>query len=186
VLVVLVVLLLLLLLQLQFSSSSPLVPISLLFCQLSSCSQILSTSMTISSHAVSAILSRLSCSCQHLKKPFSTLLKSCFYVHKLASCSGNKPQLASFFFSEKKHHPPPPPPPQQQQPPLKKSNNPTTTTPAELLASYRAFFAQNLCRSSSFFSVTATTFRYTQESSNSHPASFLSLTRPLSSLLRWR
>jgi hypothetical protein len=44
-----------------------------------------------------------------------------------------------------------------------------------LLASYRAFFAQNLCRSSSFFSVTATTFRYTQESSDSHPASFLSL-----------
>jgi hypothetical protein len=76
-----------------------LVPIYLLFCQLSSCSQILSTSMTISSHAVSAILSRLSCSCQHLKKPFSTFLKSCFYVHKLASCSGNKPQLASFFLS---------------------------------------------------------------------------------------
>jgi hypothetical protein len=44
-----------------------------------------------------------------------------------------------------------------------------------LLASYRAFFAQNLCRSSSFFSVTATTFRYTQESSDSHAASFLSL-----------
>ncbi len=132
--------------------------------------------MTISSHAVSAILSRLSCSCQHLKKPFSTFLKSCFYVHKLASCSGNKPQLAYsflfFFISKKKHHPPPQ---QQQQPPLKKSNKPTTTTPEELLASYRAFFAQNLRRSSSFFSVTTTTFRYTHESSDSHPASFLSL-----------
>jgi hypothetical protein len=43
-----------------------------------------------------------------------------------------------------------------------------------LLASYRAFFAQNLCWSSSFFSVTATIFRYAQESSDSHPASFLS------------